>query len=70
MNWKRTLKLLQPIGFVLLNVACGPPPADLVLRNGKVVTVDDATPEAEIPGTRVVHTILGGRIAYAGEMKP
>jgi len=55
------------IWAVGLLAACATAPADLVLRNGKIVTVDDAIPEAEIPNTRVVHTILGGRVAYTSE---
>ena len=34
-------------GAVLLLMACAPRPADLVLRNGKVVTVDAQRPEAQ-----------------------
>jgi predicted amidohydrolase YtcJ len=37
--------------------------ADIVVLSRDIMTI----PEAEIPGTRVVHTILGGRIAYTGE---
>jgi len=40
-----------------LLAACGTAPADLVLRNGRVVTVDDAVPEAEavaVTGDRII----------------
>jgi hypothetical protein len=56
-------------------------PADLVLRGGRVVTVDDARPEAqavvvlskdimkilvdEIPTARVSYTIVGGKIVFS-----
>jgi hypothetical protein len=43
MNASRTWAL----GFLLLAAACGPQPADLVLRNGKIVTVDPERPEAQ-----------------------
>ena len=57
MNWKRIFAALQPVSIVGLLVACGHPPVDLVLQNGKVVTVDEATPEAEaiaVTGDRIV----------------
>jgi predicted amidohydrolase YtcJ len=45
-------------------IACAPAsseePADLVIHNGKVVTVDDAMPEAEAVAAR------GGRIVFVG----
>lgn len=37
--------------------------ADIVVLSRDIMTV----PESEIPGTKVVYTILGGRIAYTGE---
>ena len=51
-------------------VACGTPPADLVLTNGKLVTVDSAHPEAEaiaITGDRIVAVGTNEEIAaYVG----
>ncbi len=48
MIWRRTrirsLALLMTIGHF---AACGTQPADLVLRNGKIITVDSAQPEAQ-----------------------
>ena len=41
-------------------VGCGGPRADLVLRGGKVVTLDEATPEAE------ALAVVGDRIAAVG----
>jgi predicted amidohydrolase YtcJ len=35
------------LGILLLVAACAPKPADLVLRNGKIVTVDPDQPEAQ-----------------------
>ena len=43
MNASRTLAF----GILLLVAACAPQPADLVLRNGKIVTVDPERPEAQ-----------------------
>ena len=40
--------------------------ADIVVLSRDIMTI----PEAEIPDTRVVQTILGGRVVYAGETKP
>ena len=37
--------------------------ADIVVLSQDIMTI----PEAEIPNTRVVHTILGGRVAYSAE---
>ena len=71
MNWKRTLEALQPIWIVGLLAACGPAPADLVLQNGRVVTVDDATPEAEaiaVTGDRILAVGSSEEIAaYVGD---
>jgi len=39
--------------------------ADIVVLSKDIMTI----PEVEIPGTRVVHTILGGRVAFNGEMR-
>lgn len=48
---RRTRFLPAALAFALTAMACGPGtvdnPADLVLLNGKVVTVDDANPEVE-----------------------
>jgi len=48
-------------------------PADLVLRNGKIVTVDESRPVAEalaVSGDTIVavgsNTIVGGTVQYAG----
>ncbi len=43
-----------------LVATCGPPPADLVIINGQVVTVDEANPEAEAIAVR------GDRLAVVG----
>ena len=78
MNWKHTLETFQAVWIVGLLAACGttpvPPvlqPADLVLRNGRVVTVDDAIPEAEaiaVAGDRIVAVGSNEEIAaYVGE---
>jgi hypothetical protein len=56
------LAALAVIGATLMTVGCGSPgevvaPADLVLKGGKVVTVDDVVPEGEaiaISGYRIV----------------
>lgn len=60
--------------FILLTVACmqraAVEPATIVLRNGKIVTVDDAKPEAQaiaIDGDRIAAVGSnddGGRGAY------
>ena len=57
MSWKRIVRLLQTMSVASLLAACGTAPADLVLRNGKVVTVDEAVPEAEavaVTGDRII----------------
>lgn len=57
MNRKRTPRALRALCALALLVACGTPPADLVLRNGRVATADDAMPEAEaiaVTGDRIV----------------
>ena len=49
--------------------AARPAPADLVLRGGRIVTLDDTLPEAEAlaaRGGRLVYTIVGGKIVYRG----
>jgi len=56
------LAALAVVGATLITVGCGSPgevvePADLVLKGGKVVTMDDAVPEGEaiaISGYRIV----------------
>jgi predicted amidohydrolase YtcJ len=67
---KRDLKSLRLALTVGLLAACAPSPADLVLRGGKVVTVDDAIPEAEaiaVTGDRVVAVGSNDAIAeYVG----
>lgn len=56
--------------FLLLPVGCGTPvgePADLVLHHGKIVTLDDAVPQAQAIAVR------GGKIVAVGsdaEMEP
>jgi len=71
MDWKHILKPLQLIWVVSLLAACGTEPADLVLLNGKVVTVDDAVPEAEaiaVMGDRIVAVGSSEEIAeYVGD---
>jgi predicted amidohydrolase YtcJ len=71
MNWRRTLETLQPVWIVGLLAACGPIPADLVLQNGKLVTVDEAVPEAEaiaVTGDRIVAVGRSEEIAeYIGK---
>ena len=37
--------------------------ADIVVLSQDIMTI----PEAEIPDTRVIQTILGGRVAYSAE---
>jgi len=56
----RTLTGLTLVLFSSLSFAQQPPPADLVLRNGKVVTVDSARPEARALAAR------GGVIVAVG----
>ncbi len=51
--------LILILGCLLLVVSCAAPPdaADLVLRNGKIITVDDSQPTAQsvaIRGDRLV----------------
>jgi hypothetical protein len=49
--------------------AARPAPADLVLRGGRIVTLDDTLPEAEAlaaRGGRLVYTIIDGKIVYRG----
>lgn len=71
MNWRSTLKGLGLVWAVSLLAACATAPADLVLRNGKVVTVDEALPEAEaiaVAGDRVVAVGSDREIGkYVGE---
>ena len=40
--------------------AAAPPPADLVLRNGRVVTVDEAKPEGQ------AIAVTGGKVTFVG----
>ena len=66
-------RLAVACALVAVTAACGPSvePADLVLQGGKIVTVDEAVPEAEalaVRGDRIVA--LGGDdeiVAYIGE---
>jgi predicted amidohydrolase YtcJ len=55
---------MRALGAVVLTacvlVGCGGPSADLVLRSGKVVTLDEAMPEAE------AVAVVGDRIAAVG----
>ena len=55
---------MRALGAVVLTacvlVGCGGPSADLVLRGGKVVTLDEAMPEAE------AVAVVGDRIAAVG----
>ena len=71
MSWRSALKGLGLLWAVGLLAACATTPADLVLRNGKVVTVDDALPEAEaiaVTGDRVVAVGSDREIRkYVGE---
>ena len=59
---------------VVFSLGCGPglEPADLVLRDGKIVTVDDANPEAQALAVRGDEIIAVGTndevAAYIGEM--
>ena len=59
---------------VVFGLGCGPglEPADLVLRNGKIVTVDDTNPEAQALAVRGDEIIAVGTndevAAYIGEM--
>ncbi len=71
MNWMRTLTRLHLVAGTLITLtACGTPAADLVLRNGKIVTVDSATPEAEaiaVAGDRILAVGNNDEIAkYVG----
>lgn len=61
----RILLLVFVIGIVLLADGCAkkPEPADLVITNGKIVTMDEAKPEAEAMAVR------GGTIAAVGAAK-
>ena len=67
----RLLLALLPLLVLLTACETGPEPADLVLRGGKVVTVDDELPEARavaVRGDRIVA--VGGDAdmdAYIGE---
>src|ERR1051326_5414440 len=50
-----------PLPFQAQQPAPAPtPPADLVLRNGRIVTVDDRMPEAQALAAR------GGKIVFVG----
>ena len=66
MNASRSLAF----GILLLVAACAPKPADLVLRNGKIVTVDPERPEAQavaISGSTVAAVGTNDEIArYVG----
>ncbi|HCH37551.1 MAG TPA: amidohydrolase [Acidobacteria bacterium] len=59
---------------VVLSLGCGPglEPADLVLRNGKIVTVDDTNPEAQalaVRGNEIVAVGTNAEVdAYRSEM--
>ena len=59
---------------VILSFGCGPglEPADLVLHNGKIVTVDDANPEAQalaVRGNEIVAVGTNDEVdAYRSEM--
>ncbi len=59
---------------VVLSLGCGPglEPADLVLRNGKIVTVDDTNPEAQalaVRGNEIVAVGTNDEVdAYRSEM--
>ena len=59
---------------VVLSLGCGPglEPADLVLRNGKIVTVDDTNPEAQalaVRGNEIVAVGTNDEVdAYLSEM--
>ena len=72
MTWHHTrihsITLLITIGHF---AACGTQPADLVLRNGKIVTVDSAHPEAEaiaVSGDKIVAVGSDAEIArYIGQ---
>lgn len=46
------LAALLCILFLMIAGCAQPEPADLVLRNGKIVTVDDKKPEAEAVAIR------------------
>jgi predicted amidohydrolase YtcJ len=71
MSWKGTTRLLTIHSALGLLVACGSVPADLVLRGGKVVTVDDAIPEAQaiaVTADRILAVGSDQEIAgYIGE---
>ena len=60
--------------IVVFSLGCGPglEPADLVLRDGKIVTVDDTNPEAQALAVRGDEIIAVGTndevAAYIGEM--
>jgi predicted amidohydrolase YtcJ len=72
MTWHHTrshsLALLMTLGHL---AACGTQPADLVLRNGKIVTVDSAHPEAQamaVSGDKIIAVGSDGEIArYIGQ---
>jgi len=72
------MRHVRPSGFVLLSIGlllagmaggCAPrvEPADLVLTNGKIVTVDDATPEAQALAVRGDTVVAVGAVA---DIKP
>lgn len=71
MSWRSALTGLGMLWAVGLLAGCATTPADLVLRNGKVVTVDDALPEAEavaVTGDRIVAVGSDREIGkYVGE---
>ena len=57
------LRVFRPAVCLLWLAACATPPeppADLVLRNGRLLTMDDARPEAQALAAR------GGRIVFVG----
>jgi predicted amidohydrolase YtcJ len=69
----RSILPVVPLAFLLAGIACSPSvePAHLVLRNGRIVTVDDARPEAQAmatTGETIVAVGTNEEIArYVGE---
>jgi len=73
---KKSSRLILTVGlslFLVLSFGCGkkPEPADLVLTNGKIVTMDSAVPQAEalaVRGDKVIDVGTAKKIyKYVGE---
>lgn len=65
-HWLDALRLPLAVSLLAVGIlcaGCGPDPADLVLQNGKIVTVDDNQPEAEALAVRGDEIVAVGSTA-------